>query len=158
MPRQVRFLTLIATAVFAVAASATSAASRADKPSGVGLCAHVDIYFVDWSTHTRRAWGPEDVRHSSGAVKQSFTDAMECQRFASWLGLDKLSPSTGKTSGDARLVIDLTHPDGRRETFYADRARLISEDGSSWRNIDHDFRKAFCALLIVPDRVRECAR
>ena len=101
-----------------------------------------EIYYYDWDVLTRYALSPEDVRKRY-KIKILIADKEEVAKFVKWLQLDNMRPVSQPEEEDARLVVDLFKTKGIRESYYASRFNLISEDSLRKRQIDKKFKSLF---------------
>lgn len=102
-----------------------------------------EIYYYGWDLLTRYALSPEDVRMRH-KIKIIIIEQDEVTKFIKWLRINELKSVSKPEKEDARLVIDLFKSNGVRETYYASRFSLLSEDSLRKRSIDDSFKDMFC--------------
>ncbi len=111
--------------------------------NGDNIFVRAEIYYYGWDVLTRYALSPEDVRKRH-KIKIFIVDKDEVAKFVKWLRLDKMQSISRPEGEDARLVVDLFKTNGVRESYYASRFNLISEDSLRKRHIDEIFKNMFC--------------
>jgi len=120
-------------------AMATVKAADADKKT----YAKAEIYYVGWTIMPRTRLTLTGIRNSSH-IKTTVNDDFEVKHLVQeWLRLDELKKLSSPVHEDPRLVVDLFDESGKRTTYYASSASLISEDGQRKRSIDRAFRDKF---------------
>ncbi len=143
-----RALLLLALALGLGAYERRDAEASTDGPQGVTTPAsavmRAEVFLVRWEVTTFVAMTPDTVRtaYHAMSVLRDDTEIAGLVRLLGPVSLPTPTPA-GPRRGDFRLVVDLVHADGTKESFAADTSKLVRLSDGASRPIDAAFKQRF---------------